>query len=371
MIQNINIDFDKFFAPIEDLELKKRAYRMLKRAGIRQVSDIIIAGEVKIRAIKNIGPLIGEYIISETVVFFGVSKDVLFSEDFVKLIMQEKENVTHSGYDPIELLNLSPLIINFLKQVGITRMADLIASSDIHYGNLIKIENSKFGDRVLRELDKRLLIYLTSKKGKHAENKKEITDIRDYEGKNGEVSSFTGSKKMNYLVGVSSVATKQIEKLAWIFDSMGMNDRAWLIVELKANRLLSLKKISAEIGGATRTRISQIVDWVIEKVKMNLKSFSVFFDFFEKKAIEFRSKSLNETLTLDTLVKYLNNGLMYEYLYATDEDVEKLIVLIRLLVMRKKPWFSEITETKWKNLVFLSCLVDPAIEIDSRGTITR
>ena len=364
MTQNISIDVDKLISPIEELGLKQRAYHSLMRAGIRQISDIIVIGEVKIMSIRNIGSLIGEYIISETAGFLGISKDALFSVDPIKLIMEEKDKSNRPLYDPIELLNLSPVIISLLKQAGIECVTDLIASSDLQYGNLKKIDNANFRNRVLRELDKQLLVYLTSRRDEDDASNKEISKVSNYEDKSVEVSSLTGGKKLNYLVGTPPVATKQIEKLVWVLDSLGMSNRIWLVIELKANRLLSHKEIAAEIGGVTRARIYQIIDRVLENVKANLKSLSVFFDFFEKKAIEIRSELLSDTFTIDTLVEHLNKNLIYEYLYATNEDVVKLITLIRVLVMHRKPWVSEIIEANWGNIVFLSCLVDPIIEID-------
>jgi hypothetical protein len=39
-----------------------------------------------------------------------------------------------------------------------------------------------------------------------------------------------------------------------------------------------------------------------------------------------------------------------------------MIVLIRTLAIHQKPWFSEEMERRWGTFVFLSCLVEPALE---------
>lgn len=445
MTQDINIDVDKLFAPIEELGLKQRAYHMLKRTGIKQISDIVIMGKEKIMSIKNIGPLLGEHVISETAAFLDVTKDKLFTVDIVKLLILKKEKATRPMYDPIELLNLSPEIISILKKVGITRVADLIVSSDFQYVNLAKIDNVNFGKKTLRELDRELLIYLTSKSENDGTSKKvifkvesneansssdtelnfadikkpnqivekplaairqkEINKVDHNEGNNSSTIKLISAdikkpksnsrkppvvirrkeinkidrdesdnssvielisadiKQLNQIGVKPQVAIKQMEILSLALDALGINNRAWLIVELNANRFLSLKEIATDVGGITRGRVHHIINQVLEKIRANIKPLSTFFDFFEKIAIENRSKLENETFSINTLVEHLNKGFIDSHLYATDEDIEKLITLIRVLVLHRKPWVEELIEANWANIVFLSSLVDPAIEI--------
>ncbi|MCI0552799.1 MAG: winged helix-turn-helix domain-containing protein, partial [Anaerolineae bacterium] len=47
---------------------------------------------------------------------------------------------------------------------------------------------------------------------------------------------------------------------------------------------------------------------------------------------------------------------------ATQEDLARLIALIRLLVISNKPWVQDTFEVKRKDFTFLVCLVEPPIK---------
>jgi len=76
LIQNLS-------SPIEQLGLDLRSFNVLKRAGVRTVSDIIRLGEENILRLRNVGPLVVDRVFSAVARYLNLSKEDLSNDEVV------------------------------------------------------------------------------------------------------------------------------------------------------------------------------------------------------------------------------------------------------------------------------------------------
>src|SRR5206468_10329898 len=120
--------------------------------------------------------------------------------------------------------------------------------------------------------------------------------------------------------------------------------------------------IAGEIGGLTRERVRQIINQINEKIRKKFRTLLVFSDYFDErtKFINKKLKYIDKTIT--TLAREFKIQLSESTLLATEEDIERFIAIIRLLVISDKPWARENFGVTRKDLAFLVCLAEPSIE---------
>jgi hypothetical protein len=125
--------------------------------------------------------------------------------------------------------------------------------------------------------------------------------------------------------------------------------------------MLSLKKIGAQSGGVTKERVRQIIKQAQENLQKNVSSLSVFLDHFEEKSGILQKKLENGPLDLGNLVQHLLSDPVKPELVIEEREVTRLIILIRSLVLSKRPWFWEEMEPRWRTFILLSSLVTPPL----------
>jgi DNA-directed RNA polymerase delta subunit len=355
MGQILAFQAEKLSAPIEILKLDQRAYHMLRRAGIREVSDIILRGEIGILTIKNIGQLLQNQIISHTADFLGISVQELFCEEIRKESISQKGDNPNASADSISDLALSYPVKELVVRTGITQIKQLISSSNNDYENIRYL-----GSKVIREIDKALLLHLTSQPVSSDTKANKIVPGLSCRG-NSNVETDVTREDFFSKANTSPFPTVQ-DNLSLILSGLGINKRTWLTLELRADRLLTLQQISTEIGGVTRSRSQQIINQAVHRFYKNQDLFSRFMDYFEQSAMEIKNKRLKDHWELNDLVNELKAGLLDTSLTATDDDLVKFIRILRILNLHKKGSAWDALEAKWENTIQLCCLVVPPIQ---------
>jgi hypothetical protein len=321
---------EKLAGTIEELELDQRVYHVLKRAGIHHVSSIISRGEVSILNLKNMGVVSGSHVFSAAANYLNIPKEELFSEEIIQAAIFYEER----PFDPLEssitILDVSFSTIKSLNSLGVFTIGDLLklkidAEDGYGIGDLRKSEVY----RIFNELS----LYLS---------------------RTNQISTEQTSSKPTIRPSIIDLST--------ILAALLMNERTSRIVELRANKLLTLEEIATEVGGVTRQRIRQIIYKVLERVRVNLDLFTLFCDFFEEKAESIGKKTESEILSISALVKQFKFQLSdSSLLSATEKELEILIAIIRLLVINEKPWIQEILKNRWKTFAYLASSTNPPI----------
>lgn len=330
MNQNINLSAEKLSAPIDYLNLEGRACNVLKRSNLHKVSQVIIFGKTNVLAIRNIGTLLADRIFKAISEFLDISEDELASDEVRKMVLLvEQNNLLNPLGDSIAVLDLPPGVVLVLENVGVVTVERLIKFRNSNFE-----ENKRFEAFEIREINRALRRYLNSRGMEIAAQQYEIVQI---------VKPSTSD-------------------LSLIFQRIEINERAWLIVQLRAVQLLTLEEIAVEIGGVTRERVRQIIDQVNEKVRKRLNLLLVFIDYFNDREKIIRNKLKNKNATIATLAREFSLQLSGSDLIATEDDLERFIAIVRLLVISDKPWAHENFGVKRKELTFLVCLVEPSIE---------
>ena len=364
MHDNVDFSASKLFAPIENLELDRRAFHRLKRADIRTVSQIINLGEANLLALRNIGPTLLDHVFSKTAYYLGVSKENLFSDPIMKISKSQQDKVFDPLDTSIAMLDLSPTTLKYLRKAGIVLIKDLTTSRDNRYSNI-----SYVGKKAIREIDRELLLYLNLNQFFEKERQQSSANFGEniltssYDTPLNNTAPIVLPEEPQVLTDIiKSVTSNKNEDLGTILRLLGVNERAWLAVDLRANQLLTLVEISSEIGGLTRERVRQIIELVEKKVHRDIRSFFAVFDCFEKTAIKVRKGLTKKHIEKSVLISELRMNLADSNLFATDKELERLIAIVRILIINKKPWILETLEERWKTMVFLCCLIDPPIE---------
>jgi hypothetical protein len=363
MHQNVDFSVSKLFAPIENLELDRRAFHILRRSNIRTVSQIINLGEANMLALRNLGPTLVDRVFSKIANYLGVSKENLFSDPIRKISKSQQDKVFNPLDASIAMLDLSPTTMKYLRKARIVLIKDLTMSRDNHYSNI-----SYVGKKAIREIDRELLLYLNlnqfieKEKQQSSANLGENVLTLSYDTPLNNTTPIVFPEEPQVLTDTNPVASNKTEDLGTILRLLGVNERAWLAVDLRANQLLTLVEISSKIGGLTRERVRQIIERVEKKVHRDIRSFFAVFDCFEKTAIKVRKGLTKKQIEKSVIISELRMNLADSNLLATDKELERLIAIVRILIINKKPWILETLEERWKTMVFLCCLVDPPIE---------
>jgi hypothetical protein len=124
--------------------------------------------------------------------------------------------------------------------------------------------------------------------------------------------------------------------------------------------LISLRKIGAAFGGVSSATVRRTIMLPHDGLRKKLSFFVPFLDHFERQACRLWERAADSDLELKTLVLQLcpaaDSGLI-----AREQDVERMIQLMRTLVVHSQPWFSEEIERRWDKFICLSCLATPAV----------
>ena len=321
---------NKISSTLEELGFDRRAYHLLKRASIHYVSNIIVRGRSGILNIKGMGMTTVNHIISVVAKHLGLPENEVFSGK----TMQEALLCEEKAFDPLDapitILDLPFSICNTLNSLGVFVMRDLLR---------IKAEVADgYGIEGLRKTEIRRI----------------YTELNMYLSRHNQPNM---ERKVVETATISAVIN-----LSTILAATIRDERTLRIIELRASQLLTLEEIAIKTGGVTRERIRQIIDRVHERTRENLNLLKIFCDFFEEVAEDISRDVDATSFVIESLVKKCKLHLPGEVLYATEEELRVLIVIIRLLVIHDKPWANEYLYSRWKGFVFLACMAIPSIK---------
>ena len=324
------IKIEKLSGTIEELGLDRRAYNVLKRAGINYISNIIDRGEVGILNLKNMGLVTANDVFSAVAKYLNIPKEELFSKETIQAVVSYEER----PYDPLEnsiaIFGLPFSTIKSLNSLGVFIISDLL-----------KLKINMGGSYDIGELSK-------------SEVRRIITELNLY------LSRINWVKADG--ISVKPIIKPSIIDLSTILAMLLKDERTSRIVELRANQLLTLEEIANETGGVTRERIRQIIDQVHERIRKNLNLINIFCDYFEEIAESFSKRNEGEKFTISVLAEQYKSRLPNERLNAAGKELESLITIIRLLVIHDKPWSEDVLQRRWKKTCFLACSANPPIK---------
>ncbi len=321
---------DKISSTLEELGLDRKAYHLLKRASIHHVSGIIVRGQSGIINIKGMGMVTFNHIVSILARHLNIPEDGVFSEkNFQDALAYEGKEFDPLDA-PITVLDLPLSTCNALNSVGVFVMRDLL--------RLKTQVVDRYGIKGLRK----------------TETRRVYTELNMYLSRHSQLNT---ERKI-----VETLTIPTVINLNTIIAAIIRDERTLRIVEFRANQLLTLEEIAIKAGGVTRERIRQIIDQTHKRIRENLNLLKIFCDFFEE-VIEDIGKGLETTsFAIESLVKQCKLHLPGELLNATEEELQILILIIRLLAIHDKPWISDYIYNRWKKFVFLACMAAPSIK---------
>ena len=322
MNQGIDISIPKLSAPVELLDINRRACQALRRAGIYTVAEIVLAGIPKLSAVKNVGHLTTSRIFRAAASYLGLPEDGL---------ADEAGSVLGTCWNPWEAptraLPLPDPILRELRRKGYFQVRQLIQARTTGYGTALWL-SAKDCDEVDRALNEYL--------GRAARDR---------------LVRWFGTEDIPELTPIPCpVLSLPLPKLG---------EGPW-----SALKQTSLQRSAS---GTTVTRrinahqLSPSLQQAYDHVRQNLNVLSIFLDYFEDKLSPVQASLQSSPLELETLIEHLLPDPAVSDLILDEQDVERMIVLLRSLVSHPGPLLEEM-KRRWPVLLLLSWLVEPALE---------
>jgi hypothetical protein len=140
-----------------------------------------------------------------------------------------------------------------------------------------------------------------------------------------------------------------------------LSERAWSLLERQALRGASPTNNEVQTEENRKGKRWCIHRHVHADVHRNIHALSVFLDYFEEKSILFQESLERERLDLKTLVEHLMPDPAVPKLILDEKEVERTILLLRILARHASSWYLTEMEPRWPILVGLSCLVEPVV----------
>ena len=321
---------NKFSSTVEELGLDRKAYHLLKRASIRHVSSIITRGESGILNIRGMGGITANHIFSAVAKHLSIPENDVFSAKTMQDALSYEEKPFDPLNAPITILDLPFATCESLNLLGAFVVGDLIQ---------LKVEAN--GGYRIGEL-------------RRTEIRKIYTELNSYLSRH---HNHLKIEKSTIKVAI----TPTLIDLSTILALIVKDERALLIIELRAKKLLTLEEIAAQAGGVTRERIRQIIDQIHERIRGNLNLLKIFCDIFEERTKSIDKCFNNIDFTITALAKQCKVQLPDQDFRATESEIETLIAIVRLLAIRGKTWAQEFVYVRWKKFVFMSCVAKPSV----------
>ncbi|HXQ36857.1 MAG TPA: HTH domain-containing protein, partial [Anaerolineales bacterium] len=262
-------------------------------------------------------------------------EETLESDEVRRAASMVPERSTSQLNMPITILQLPAAIIHLLQRKGIFLIEQLIKFRGKHYEG-----DREIGITQSTEIDRALKLFLKRSDDLDAS---QAATRQDHETNQSHQIPLTTDLKV-------------------ALDSLWLDDYTWSAIELRALRLLFLREIGVELGGKSKEIVRRLLDHINEKIQSRLSLISGFCDYFEDRARLIRDELSTEELALPVLIGRLERELSGSNFVATQEDLRRLIAMIRLLAMSGKFWVRDHFEAKWKDFTFLVCLAGPPIE---------
>jgi DNA-directed RNA polymerase alpha subunit len=147
---NIDVSIVKLSAPVEALNIDRRAWRTLQRASVYTVAEIVLRGKPQPGSIKNMGPLMADRIWRAVARYLELPEEKLAGEPAAPA--GSRCEVWEA---PVSALPLHPSTVYTLARLGYLRIDDLVKARANQYKNLPGV-----GAHELFEIDQKLHRFL-------------------------------------------------------------------------------------------------------------------------------------------------------------------------------------------------------------------
>jgi hypothetical protein len=330
MNRSTNISIERLSAPVEMLDLDMRACRGLRRAGIHTVAEVLLAGRQRLTSARNIASRTADRIFEALRAYLGLPTDCQ---------VYDAPAQPGSPFDPlaapIDVLQLPASTLQELRSMGMFRVNELLSSRPNEYGIILGL-----GEAEIRWIDIQLDSYLA-----------------------GAAHAFLQRLAGGEAIPEPSVpAAPPKRDLGSALQTLALGEGDWSVLELGSWSSLSLEQIGARDGGIRPERAGQILARAKEIVQDKLVFLSNFLDLFKQKSNTLRGALEDHSPDRHALIRGLLPGACDPYLTACPEDVERTIVIVRTIAMHPRRWFVREMEPRWPAFIFLSCLIEPAIQ---------
>lgn len=347
----IDLSIKKLSAPVEILDLNHGAHRRLRRASIYTVAEIVLAGQSKLASAKAIGRWTADRILEAAAGYLGLRKEQLGCG-----ASGQPGKPWDARDTMVSVLSLTAPQFDALGSLGLFRIRDLLRCRTGGYSELRGMSS-----RDIEKIDRALSHYIAGEA--QAKLKSWIgTDIILDSSYPEHFLLWVGEEPIPDYPGPGSLCLPSTEL---ILQLPGIRDRSWSVLERDAMHGLSLPQIGNEIG-VTRERVRQIIKDAHGKLRPHLRYLSPFLDYFEAQSVVLQETSGRGPLELRTLVHHLLAGPVPAGLIMTEQDVVRMIYLIRTLVLHPSPWFLSTLRPGWPAFILQSCLVEPFLRKDEQ-----
>ena len=322
---NIDISIAKLSAPVEMLSVGKRTCRALQRAGIYTVAEIILTGKPKLGSAKHMGTLTTSRVFEAVSRFLGLPEERL-AEEANSLL-----GTCWNPWDvPTHVLQLPDSILRELKCKGYYGIQQLIRGRTNGYDKTLWSNAES-----IAEVDRALNEYL----GRAAQ-----------------------ARLVRWFRTEGIPEPPSIPCPVLILPLPRLGEGPWSALKQRALQRRSLKKTGAR--GINGQQLRPSLRQAHDHVRQNLNVLSIFLDYFEEKSTCFQESLGVRPLELESLVEHLLPDPAASEVLLDEKEVERMILLLRNLVMYPGPRFAEELEQRWPVLLRLSCLVEPVLTGD-------
>jgi len=328
MDQSIYISIQKLSTPVEELGLGKRIYRWLRRAGLYTVADILLTGKPSLHLARNIGPRLADYIWMAVASYLNLPEDQLTG---AAPLLEENQLAALDA--PIAVLHLPLPTISALESMGLFRIRELIKGSSTAYNKFLGMSVKEIG-----EIDRTLQLYFAQ-----AAHNQLPESVRQ-----AAISGSPAPESQTISVPDLSLPLPKI------------NEFDWSMLEYQSMHLSTLEQTGANFG-LNKAKLRRTIERAHMQLQQKMVFLSLFLDHFERKSGALSKELGNGPLDLKTMGLHLLSDPKPPDLVLEAKKVEKLIILIRSMVLQSSPWFKEQMEPRWPSFIMISCLAEPPI----------
>jgi hypothetical protein len=326
MDQSPDILIQKLSTPVEELAIDTHARHQLKHTSLYTAAEILLTGKPRLRSLRNIGAVSADRIWDAVSHHLGLPGDQLA----VAALPQEKDYL-ETWDTPITVLPLTQRTFDALRSMGVSRIAELIKARPAAGNKFLGMEEMQ-----LDEIEKALCLHMVQ----------------------------TARARLLDLTGLPAFPAPPSLEATPVADMAlplpKLSERDWALLEYRGMQLASLKQTGAKFGlskGSLRRTIEQAYD----QLRRKMVFLSLFLDHFERKSEALQKDLLQGSLDLGTLALHLLSEPVPPELAVEEWQAERLILLMRSMVLQPDSWFQVHIELRWPSFILASCLVEPAI----------
>jgi hypothetical protein len=329
MDQSVYILIQKLSTAVEDLPIDKRACHQLKHANLHTVAEVILAGKPALMSAKNIGPLSADRIWKAVANYAGLPEEALGNAG-----PSQGDDPLDAREASIAFLPLTQTTLFALRCMGVSRIQQLIQARAASYNTFIGISGEEIG-----RIDRALRRYLVSA----------AQDLFSDPGGQPAVAAPEAPEPEE---------TIPVPDMALPLPKLSTCD--WSLLEHRAMQLSSMEEIAVKFELSKRT-VRRTIDQAHDQLQRKMVFLSLFLDQFEKKSNSLHNELGNGPLDLKTLSLHLLSEPVLPDLAVEEWQAERLILLVRSMVLQPSSWFRAHMEPRWPSFILSSCLVEPAI----------